>query len=153
VRRTALIGAAWLACCSGQCPPRGRACATSPGGLATLTALAFWIAWAKCRGLGIKASFLILRPSSFWHFAWPHALHLPAFSCRPVLYLLFVGYLFCATQLIRANWKALVIFFASALLVTLPLLIFLLMHPGAETERAFQTEPIRALLGQFYAGP
>ena len=65
----------------------------------------------------------------------------------PLIYLLFVGYLFWRDrELIKANWKALAIFFAAALLVALPLVIFLLTHPGAETGRAFQTEPIRALL-------
>ena len=64
-----------------------------------------------------------------------------------MIYLLFVAYLFWRERvLIKMNWKALVIFFAVALAVALPLGVFLLTHPGAETQRAFQTEPIRALL-------
>ncbi len=65
----------------------------------------------------------------------------------PLIYLVFMGFLIIRQRaLVKQNWRALAVFFGVTLIVALPLMIFLLTHPQAETARAFQTEPIRALL-------
>ncbi len=69
-----------------------------------------------------------------------------------MIYVLFVAYLFWRErELIKANWKGLALFFGVAALVAAPLFIYLAAHPGAETARAFQTEPIRALFSGNFA--
>jgi 4-amino-4-deoxy-L-arabinose transferase-like glycosyltransferase len=153
---TALIGAAWIAVLfwtvsTSRAGLRNITLTT----LATLTALAFWQMLQEARSRMQDARGRMQEGNT-----------VPLASCLlpgvllgltvytyqpsrvvPLIYLLFVGYLFWRErELIKTNWKALAIFFAMALLVALPLGVFLLTHPGAETQRAFQTEPIRALL-------
>jgi 4-amino-4-deoxy-L-arabinose transferase-like glycosyltransferase len=146
---TALIGATWIAVLfwtvsTSRAGLRNITLTT----LATLTALAFWRMMQEARrrmqggrvlpftscflpGLLLGLTLYTYQPS----------------RVVPLIYLLFVVYLFWRERdLLKQNWKAFVIFFATALLVALPLGLFLLTHPGAETQRAFQTEPIRALL-------
>jgi 4-amino-4-deoxy-L-arabinose transferase-like glycosyltransferase len=159
---TALIGAAWIAVLfwtvsTSRAGLRNITLTT----LATFTALAFWWALAKMEGQrdgGIEGNAVVTpRASRFT----PHVLRftlagillgLTLYTYQPsrvvpLIYVLFVAYLFWRERdLLKQNWRAFVIFFAAALLVALPLGWFLLTHPGAETQRAFQTEPIRALL-------
>ena len=146
---TALIGAAWIAVLFWTVSTsRAGLRNITLASLATLTALAFWQMLRDARrklqgsaGLHLASCILpgVLLALTLYTYQ-------PA-RVGPLIYFLFVGYLFWRDrELVRANWKALVIFFAVALLVALPLIIFLLAHPGAETARAFQTEPIRALL-------
>ena len=146
---TALIGAAWIAVLfwtvsTSRAGLRNITLTT----LATLTALAFWIAWSKVQSAQDKG--LSHHPSSFILSGVLLGLTIYTYQPSrvvPLIYLLFVGYLFWRErELIKANWKALAIFFVTALLVALPLIIFLLTRPGAETQRAFQTEPLHALL-------
>ena len=146
---TALIGAAWIAVLFWTVSTsRAGLRNITLASLATLTALAFWTAWDKVQRARDKG--FIPHPSSLIPAGVLLGLTLYTYQPSrvvPLIYLLFVGYLFWRDrELIRANWKALAIFFTAALLVALPLIIFLLTHPGAETGRAFQTEPIRALL-------
>ena len=146
---TALIGAAWIAVLFWTVSTsRAGLRNITLASLATLTALAFWMAWGKVHRT--RDTGFILHPSSLILSGILLGLTLYTYQPArvvPLIYLLFVGYLFWRDrELVRANWKALVIFFASALLVALPLIVFLLAHPGAEAERSFQTEPIRALL-------
>jgi 4-amino-4-deoxy-L-arabinose transferase-like glycosyltransferase len=153
---TALIGAAWVAVLfwtvsTSRAGLRNITLTT----LATLTALAFWWALSKTEGWRDKGN--EGQASSFAHHVLRFTLagillgltlytYQPA-RVVPLIYLLFVAYLFWRErELIARNWKAFVIFFAVALLAVLPLSLFLFTHPGAETQRAFQTGPIRALL-------
>jgi 4-amino-4-deoxy-L-arabinose transferase-like glycosyltransferase len=143
---TALIGAAWIAVLfwtvsTSRAGLRNITLTT----LATLTALAFWNAWSKLqRGRGSP------RPSAFILPGILLGLTLYTYQPSrvvPLIYLLFIVYLFWRErELIKANGKAFVVFFVAALFVALPLGVYLLAHPGAETQRAFQTEPVRALL-------
>jgi hypothetical protein len=157
--QTALIGAAWIAVLfwtvsTSRAGLRNITLAT----LSTVTALAFWSAWSKVQRASETglvparvraAAGRVAHPSSFILPGVLLGLTLYTYQPSrviPLIYLLFVVYLIWRErELIKANWKALVIFFAVALLVALPLLVFLLMHPGAEAARDFQTEPIRAL--------
>ena len=134
------------------------------GSLATLTALAFWNAWSKVqRGKDIG---FIPPPShrtatTQWvqvSFILPGILlGLTLYTYQPsrvvpLIYLVFVAYLFWrARDLIKANWKGLALFFGVAVMIAAPLFIYLTSHPGAETARAFQTEPIRALFNGDFA--
>jgi 4-amino-4-deoxy-L-arabinose transferase-like glycosyltransferase len=149
---TALIGAAWLAVLfwtvsTSRAGLRNITLTT----LATLTALAFWIAWSKVH----SAKDFILHPSFF--ILSGALLGLTVYTYQPsrvipLIYALFVAYLFWRERdLIKANWKGLVIFFGVAALVSAPLFIYLAVHPGAETARAFQTEPLRALFSGNFA--
>ena len=142
----ALIGAAWIAVLfwtvsTSRAGLRNITLTT----LATLTALAFWHAWSNSR----RADFS-LHPSSFILPGLLLGLTLYTYQPSrvvPVIYLVFVIYLFFAHRaLVRSLWKGFAVFFFVAISVSLPLGIFLATHPGAETDRAFQTEPIRALL-------
>jgi len=65
----------------------------------------------------------------------------------PLLVVLFIAYLaaFHREQLAR-YWKGLVLFVALAAVVAAPLVAYLAMHPGAESGRDFQGEPIQQLL-------
>jgi 4-amino-4-deoxy-L-arabinose transferase-like glycosyltransferase len=146
---TALIGAAWLAVLfwtvsTSRAGLRNITLTT----LATLTALAFWQMLQEARGKLQYATRLppascllpgVLLGLTFYTYQPSRVI--------PLIYLSFVVYLFWRErELLKTNWKAFVVFFAIALLVALPLGLFLLTHPGAETQRAFQTEPISALL-------
>jgi 4-amino-4-deoxy-L-arabinose transferase-like glycosyltransferase len=146
---TALIGAAWIAVLFWTVSTsRAGLRNITLASLATLTALAFWIAWDKVQRAREKG--FISHPASLIPAGVLLGLTLYTYQPSrvvPLIYLLFAGYLFWRDrELIRANWRALAIFFTTALLVALPLVVFLLTHPGAETERTFQTEPIRAVL-------
>ena len=147
---TALIGAAWLAVLFWTV-------STSRAGLrnitltmlATLTALAFWAAWDKVRRANDKG---FSPQSSHAAFILPGVLlGLTIYTYQPsrvvpLIYALFVVYLFWRErELIKTSWQGLALFFGVAALVAAPLFIYLAVHPGAETARAFQTEPIRAL--------
>jgi 4-amino-4-deoxy-L-arabinose transferase-like glycosyltransferase len=152
---TALIGAAWIAVLfwtvsTSRAGLRNITLTT----LATLTALAFWWALSKLagwRGRGAGGESSRLTPHVLRFTLAGMLLGLTVYTYQPsrvvpLIYLLFVVYLFWRERdLIKQNWKTFVAFFAVALLVALPLGIFLLTHPGAETQRAFQTEPLRAL--------
>jgi 4-amino-4-deoxy-L-arabinose transferase-like glycosyltransferase len=153
---TALIGAAWIAVLfwtvsTSRAGLRNITLTT----LATLTALALW--WALARIEGWRDGGKERTPSPLTHRVSRFMLAgvllgLTLYTYQPsrvvpLIYPLFVGYLFWRErELVKQNWKAFVIFFAAALLVALPLGLFLLTHPGAEAQRAFQTEPINALL-------
>lgn len=146
---TALIGAAWMAVLfwtvsTSRAGLRNITLTT----LATLTALAFWQMMQEARrkrhdtvrsrlascilpGVLLGLTLYTYQPS----------------RVIPLIYVLFVTYLFWRErELIKSNWKRLMLFFGVAVLVAAPLFIYLATHPGAETERAFQTEPIRAAL-------
>ncbi|HJW82796.1 MAG TPA: glycosyltransferase family 39 protein, partial [Anaerolineae bacterium] len=161
---TALIAAAWIAVMfwtvsTSRAGLRNITLTT----LATLTAWAFWQAWSATQGAGSgrpaqpPISFFTLHPSSF--IPHPSAFLLPGILLGltlytyqpsrvvPIIYLVFIAYLsFTHRSSLTSNWKPLVVFLAIAVVVFVPLAIFLATHPGAETGRAFQTEPIRALL-------
>jgi 4-amino-4-deoxy-L-arabinose transferase-like glycosyltransferase len=153
---TALIGAAWIAVLfwtvsTSRAGLRNITLAT----LATLTALAFWWALSKTEEWSGRRNEGKAARSTPHVFRFTLAGILLGFTLYtyqpsrvvPLIYVLFVAYLFWRErELIKTHWKALVIFFAAALVVALPLSLFLLTHPGAETQRAFQTEPVRALL-------
>jgi 4-amino-4-deoxy-L-arabinose transferase-like glycosyltransferase len=147
---TALIGSAWLAVLfwtvsTSRAGLRNITLTT----LATLTALTFWSVWSKVQSAKANGFSLHTKRSAF---ILPGVLlGLTIYTYQPgrvvpLIYLLFVGYLFWRERaLLKANWKGLALFFGVAALVAAPLFIYLATHPGAETERAFQTEPIRAL--------
>jgi 4-amino-4-deoxy-L-arabinose transferase-like glycosyltransferase len=157
---TALIGAAWIAVLFWTVSTsRAGLRNITLASLATLTALTFWIAWDKVqrsRDKGLSSASVRAAAGRQSHRAAfvlsGILLGLTLYTYQPsrvvpLIYLLFVGYLFWRDRdSIRANWRALASFFATALVMALPLIVFLLAHPGAETERAFQTGPIRALL-------
>ena len=46
---------------------------------------------------------------------------------------------------LRATWRGILVFFATGLIVGMPLFVYLLTHPGAESGRAFMLEPLSAL--------
>jgi 4-amino-4-deoxy-L-arabinose transferase-like glycosyltransferase len=151
---TALIGAAWLAMLfwsvsTSRAGLRNITLAT----LATLTALAFWQMLQEARRKMQAGSVLHLASCIL-----PGVLlGLTVYTYQPsrvvpLIYVLFVAYLFWRERdLIRANGKALALFFCIATLVAAPLFIYLALHPGAETARAFQTEPLRALFSGNFA--
>jgi 4-amino-4-deoxy-L-arabinose transferase-like glycosyltransferase len=143
---TALIGAAWIAVLfwtvsTSRAGVRNVTLTT----LATLTALAFWSAWNS-------------RPISNFKFQISNfilpglLLGLTLYTYQPsrvvpIMYLAFVAYVALTDRpALKARRKGLLVFFGAAAIVALPLGVLLFTHPGAETERAFQTEPIRALL-------
>jgi len=147
---TAMIGAAWLAVLfwtvsTSRAGLRNITLTT----LATLTALAFWIAWSKVQSAKDKGFILHAKRSSFILSGILLGLTLYTYQPSrvvPLIYILFVAYLFWRErELIKANWKGLALFFGVAALVAAPLFIYLAVHPGAETARAFQTEPLRTL--------
>jgi 4-amino-4-deoxy-L-arabinose transferase-like glycosyltransferase len=151
---TALIGAAWLAVLfwtvsTSRAGLRNITLTT----LATLTALAFWqmLQEARCK----MQDSTRLPPASCILPGILLALTLYTYQPSrviPLIYVLFVAYLFWRErELIKASWKGLVLFFGVAVLVAAPLFIYLASHPGAETERAFQTEPIRAVFAGNFA--
>jgi 4-amino-4-deoxy-L-arabinose transferase-like glycosyltransferase len=146
----ALIGAAWIAVLfwtvsTSRAGLRNITLTT----LATLTALAFW--WALS-----VTDYQVERAARVTHHVLRFTLSgillgLTLYTYQPsrvvpLIYLLFVIYLFWRERaLLKANWKGLALFFGVAALIAAPLLIYLTAHPGAETQRAFQTEPLRAL--------
>jgi 4-amino-4-deoxy-L-arabinose transferase-like glycosyltransferase len=146
---TALIGAAWIAMLfwtvsASRAGLRNISLTT----LATLTALAFW--WMMQKTTSRRPGTARLRLASGILPGILLGLTLYTYQPSrvvPLIYVFFVVYLFWRErEWITTHWKTFAVFFATALLVTLPLVLFLLTHPGAETARAFQTEPIRALL-------
>ena len=146
---TALIGVAWIAVLfwtvsTSRAGLRNITLTT----LTTLTSLAFWTTWSKVQSARDKG--FSRHPSAFILPGILLGLTLYTYQPSrvvPLIYVLFVVYLFWRErELIKANWKALALFFGVALVVAAPLLVYLLSHPGAETERVFQTEPIRAML-------
>jgi 4-amino-4-deoxy-L-arabinose transferase-like glycosyltransferase len=153
---TALIGAAWIAVLfwtvsTSRAGLRNITLTT----LATLTALAFWGALSRIEewGDGANAQNASRRLHPALRFTLAGILlGLTLYTYQPsrvvpLIYVLFVAYLFWRERdLIKTNWKGLAAFFVTAALVAAPLFIYLALHPGAETARAFQTEPIRALL-------
>jgi 4-amino-4-deoxy-L-arabinose transferase-like glycosyltransferase len=145
----ALIGAAWIAVLfwtvsTSRAGLRNITLTT----LATLTALAFWAVWGKIQNAENKS--FRLPPSTFILPGVLLGLTLYTYQPSrvvPLSYLLFVAYLFWRErELLKANWKAFAAFFGAAMLLALPLAVYLLTHPGAEVARDFQIEPIRALL-------
>jgi 4-amino-4-deoxy-L-arabinose transferase-like glycosyltransferase len=155
---TALIGAAWIAVMFWTV-------STSRAGLrnitltafATLTALVFWHIWSKWRDGEIarqrdteKVSSLILHPSSLILPGVLLGLTLYTYQPSrviPLIFVVFFVYLFFRERVsVRTHWRSIAIFFGIALIIAVPLIVFLVQHPAAETGRAFQTEPIRALL-------
>ncbi len=142
---TALIGAAWIAVLfwtvsTSRAGLRNITLTT----LATLTALAFAhyvlrfthrasqsVPGSAVAGLLLGLTLYTYQPS----------------RVVPLIYLAFITYLFFKERpVVRARWKSIAVFFLAAAVVFLPLGAFLATHPDAETGRAFQTEPIRALL-------
>ncbi len=141
----ALLGAAWIAVLFWTV-------STSRAGLRniTLTTLATLTAWAFWRAVS-RQSARSGRPATA--FVLPGLLlGLTIYTYQPsrvvpLIYLVFVGFLALHQRdFLKQNGRALLVFFGLALIVALPLIVFLLIHPQAETARAFQTEPIRALL-------
>jgi 4-amino-4-deoxy-L-arabinose transferase-like glycosyltransferase len=157
----ALIGAAWIAVTFWTV-------STSRAGLrnitltalTTLTALAFWSVWSRgrgARGEGQEISRTTPHAARFAHYLLlvilaGILLGLTLYTYQPsrVVPLIFVAFAIYLAMFhrasIKANWKSLVIFLAVATIIALPLITFLATHPNAETGRAFQTEPIDALL-------
>jgi len=147
---TALLGAAWIAVLfwtvsMSRAGLRNITLTT----LTTLTAWAFWRVWRDARsklqdtGYRIQAARCILPGILLGLTVYTYQ---PS-RVVPLIYLVFVGFLFIRQRaIIRQNWRALGVFFGIALMVALPLMVFLATHPQAETARAFQTEPIRALM-------
>ena len=151
---TALIGAAWLAVLfwtvsTSRAGLRNITLTT----LATLTALAFWQMLQEARRTMQNATRLHLASCILPGVLLGLTLYTYQPSrVVPLIYVLFVAYLFWSERdLIKANWKGLVIFFGVAALVSAPLFIYLAAHPGAETARDFQTEPLRALFSGNFA--
>jgi 4-amino-4-deoxy-L-arabinose transferase-like glycosyltransferase len=151
---TALIGAAWIAVMfwtvsTSRAGLRNITLTT----LATLTALAFWNTWGKKQGAGGKEERQRARAIPHSAFIIPGALlGLTLYTYQPgrvvpLIYLVFVIYLALFNRIpITSNLKSWTAFFGVALIMALPLIGFLAAHPNAETGRAFQTEPIRALM-------
>lgn len=159
---TALIGAAWIAVMfwtvsTSRAGLRNISLTT----LATLTALVFWQAWSKGRAARDESRFpnsnllsptpnFILRPASFILSGILLGLTIYTYQPSrvvPLIYLVFVAYLFWRERSrVRLNWKSIIVFLSIAAVVALPLIYFLATHPDAETGRAFQTEPLRAML-------
>ncbi len=146
---TALIGVAWIAVLfwtvsTSRAGLRNITLTT----LVTLTALAFWQMLQEARrkmqgSAGLHPATCILPGVLLGLTLYTYQ---PS-RVVPLIYVLFVAYLFWRErELIKSNWKGLALFFVVAVLVAAPLFIYLAAHPGAETERAFQTEPIRAAL-------
>lgn len=159
----ALIGAAWIAVIFWTV-------STSRAGLrnitlttmATLTALAFWTAWSKGQGaddrrqearggrLETTDKSFILHPSSFLLPGVLLGVTLYTYQPSrvvPLIYVVFAAYLVMLGRTsIKSSLKSMMVVLIVALIVALPLIVFLAAHPNAETGRAFQTEPIRALL-------
>ena len=151
---TALIGAAWLAVLfwtvsTSRAGLRNITLTT----LATLTALAFWQMLQEAGGKRQDGSALHLATCILPGVLLGLTLYTYQPSrVVPLIYVLFVAYLFWRERdLIKANWKGLALFFCIATLVAAPLFIYLAAHPGAETARAFQTEPLRALFSGNFA--
>jgi 4-amino-4-deoxy-L-arabinose transferase-like glycosyltransferase len=160
---TALIGAAWIAVIFWTV-------STSRAGLrnitlttfATLTALAFWNVWGWGTGDGGQGtegdhSSLVTRHSSrFTHYSLliisSILLGLTLYTYQPsrvvpLIFLIFIVYLLLHRQIdLKTQWRSIAVYFGLALIIAVPLITFLIQHPTAETGRAFQTEPIRALL-------
>jgi 4-amino-4-deoxy-L-arabinose transferase-like glycosyltransferase len=148
---TALIGAAWIAVMFWTV-------STSRAGLrnislttfATLTALAFWWAWNRGQAAGhqertgkkFEAAFIlpgVLLGLTLYTYQPSRVV--------PLIYLILIGFLFFKDRsAVIARRKSLAAFGIVTILIALPLSVFLITHPTAETGRAFQTEPIRALL-------
>jgi 4-amino-4-deoxy-L-arabinose transferase-like glycosyltransferase len=155
---TALIGAAWIAMMF-------WAVSTSRAGLrnitlttfATLTALAFWNVFSKWQVASSKLQEQITRHSSLVtnHLALITSgllLGLTFYTYQPsrvvpLIFLIFIVYLLLRGQIdLKTHWRSIAVFFGLTLIIAVPLIVFLVQHPTAETGRAFQTEPIRALL-------
>ncbi len=155
---TALIGAAWIAVMFWTV-------STSRAGLrnitlttfATLTALIFWTMWNKRLGTSEPTSNIQSRTSRFilhlLSLIFPGVLlGLTLYTYQPsrvvpLVFVVFLVYLFFRERAsVRTHWRSIAGFFGIAVAIALPLIIFLAQHPTAETGRAFQTEPIRALL-------
>ena len=65
----------------------------------------------------------------------------------PLIYCMFMAYVFWRERArFKTNWKSMAVFFGVAAVIASPLIYFLVTHPDAETARAFQTEPLRAML-------
>ena len=150
---TALLAAAWIAVLfwtvsTSRAGLRNITLTT----LTTLTAWAFWRVWSDAGSRMQEASQTMLRLPLASGILPGVLLGLTIYTYQPsrvvpLIYLVFVGFLLLRQRLfIKQNWRAVLAFFGVALIVALPLLIFLATHPQAETARAFQTEPIRALL-------
>jgi 4-amino-4-deoxy-L-arabinose transferase-like glycosyltransferase len=173
--RTALIGAAWIAVLfwtvsTSRAGLRNITLTT----LATLAALAFW-QWlgsknaggrrqeasrgeqetgdgerTKAASINNHQSTIIPHPSSLILSGCLLGLTLYTYQPSrvvPLIYATLVAYLFLRNRAwVVSNWKAIAAFFLVALVVALPLAVFLATHPNAETGRGFQTEPVRALL-------
>jgi 4-amino-4-deoxy-L-arabinose transferase-like glycosyltransferase len=151
---TALIGAAWIAVLfwtvsTSRAGLRNITLTT----LATLTALAFWQMLQEARrrlqgGRAVPVASCLLPGILLGLTLYTYQ---PS-RVVPLIYLIFVAYLFWRErELIKTNWKGLVLFFGVAAIVVAPLFVYLAAHPGAETARAFQTEPIRALFAGNFA--
>ena len=148
----ALIGAAWIAVLfwtvsTSRAGLRNITLTT----LTTLTAWAFWRAWRNVDRS--RFTHHASRTTHYLSFVLAGLLlGLTLYTYQPsrvvpLIYLVFVGFLALRQRaLIKQNWRALVLFFSVAVIIALPLIVFLTTHPQAETARAFQTEPIRALL-------
>lgn len=156
---TALLAAAWIAVLfwtvsTSRAGLRNITLTT----LTTLTAWAFWRVWSDARSQ-VQDAGSRMQDATGVYLLHPASCILPGvllgltvYTYQPsrvvsLIYLVFVGFLLLRQRLfIKQNWRAVLAFFGVALIVALPLLIFLATHPQAETARAFQTEPIRALL-------
>ena len=153
---TALIGAGWIAVMFWTV-------ATSRAGLrnitlttlATLTALAFWKTvvssqWSAASGQSLRNPRSLL--TDYRPLLTGLLLGLTLYTYQPsrvvpLIYMVFVGYLTLVdTPLMQKRLKAITIFFIVGAIIFVPMANYLATHPGAETSRDFQTEPIRALL-------
>ncbi|MFN8598718.1 MAG: glycosyltransferase family 39 protein [Anaerolineae bacterium] len=149
---TALIGAAWIAVLfwtvsTSRAGLRNITLTT----LATLTAWAFWRVFANAsRKRQVATTAPRWQPASS---LLPGVLlGLTVYTYQPsrVVPLIFIGfavYLWLFNRIeFRSSWRVFASVLLIAAVVAVPLIGFLLTHPNAETGRAFQTEPLRALL-------
>jgi hypothetical protein len=146
--RVAAIGSAWLACSFWVMMVSRlgvRDVAVEP-----LAAGAMLVLWQGARR--------ILRVQVAWMALGGVLLGLSLYTYQvsralPLLVALWVVYLaiFQRKQLAH-QWKGLVVFGLTAALVALPLVMYLVTHPDAESGRAFQAGPVQQLL-QGQPGP
>ena len=138
--RVAAVGSAWLACSFWVMSVSRlgvRDVAVQP--LAVGAMLAMWQgAKRKSQGARIAAGGALLGLSFYTY---------QASRAMPLLIVSFIAYLaiFHREQLAR-QWKGLVVFVVMAAVIVAPLVTYLATHPGAESGRSFQSEPIQQLL-------
>jgi 4-amino-4-deoxy-L-arabinose transferase-like glycosyltransferase len=149
--RMAAIGSAWMACSFWTISVSRlgvRDIAVQPFAVGAM--LAFW-QWKKSSSSSSSKAII-------WSVASGALLGLALYTYQssralPILIVLFIAYLviFDRKQL-ASQWKCLILCLTLAAVIAAPLVIFLAIHPDAESGRAFMSEPIQQLL-RGNAGP